>query len=104
MNGNSAAMVPWQLTDSQEFGPALIENLGSIQLGQAIQFFEDRGLEVVDRLRWSSVSAANRLRHDTVNHAKRLQIARGNPHRLGRIGRLVRGSPQDRSTAFGRND
>ncbi len=93
MNGNSAAMVPWQLADGQEFGPALIENLGSIQLGQAVQFFEDRSLEVVDRLRWRTVGAAQRLGHDTVYHAKRLQIARGDPHRLSCIGRLVGGPP-----------
>ena len=48
--------------------------------------------------------AAQRFGDDPVDNPERLQVLRGDLHRFGGIGGLVRRAPQDRRAAFRRND
>src|SRR5438093_669593 len=46
---------------------------------------------------------ADGLRDDRVDHAEAQEIGRGDPHRLGGLGRLGGVAPQDRGASFGRD-
>ena len=47
--------------------------------------------------------AAGRLRYDPIDHTQLLQILSSDPHRLGGVGRFLRGAPEDGGAAFGRD-
>src|SRR5262249_18424648 len=100
---------PWLLRELLELAvvdPALLaalEQLLGRQVLQAAKAVLDRLLEVLGRLRVVAMRAAERLGHDLVDDAERLQARRGDAEAFGRLARVLRALPQDGRAALGRD-
>src|SRR3954447_17951054 len=86
MTGRGSCRVP--SADCEELGPALRQKLLGTERRAALQFLEDRALQCANRRVGVAMSAAERLGHDSVDDAERLQVGGGDLHRFGRLRRL----------------
>src|SRR5581483_892675 len=82
---------------------AILDERRDVLLRERAQRVLQRLLEGERHRRGVAVRAAERLVQDAVDEPERLQPARGDAERLGRLGRLVGALPQDGRAAFGRD-
>src|SRR3954463_12501939 len=86
----------------EPFQPGL-HQLFRLHFLELLQRFGERPLECLEAGLRIAMCAAEGLRHDLVDQAERLQPARRDAERFGRLGRHVGAAPQDRGAAFRRD-
>src|SRR5215212_11942391 len=104
MTDGSSARRGGGSADGEKLRPPLLPQLVRRQLGAAVQLLENRTLECADRCLRLAMSAAQRLFDGPIDYPKRLEVGRGDLHRLGSLGRLVGGPPQDGRAALRGNN
>src|SRR5262249_16795786 len=102
--GTSALLGFPELAIAHEPVEPRLHQLFPLLLLDLLERFGERALERLRRGLRIAMRTAERLGHDLVDEPERLQPARGDAERLGRIRRHVGAAPEDRRAAFRGND